>query len=95
MDVSSASWAPRKYRREAVLEDLMTMYLMLIENDGTNVKVLKEYAGVEEWLKRWRIWRMVGMHGEPTMPNDSEESALFWWIEWLLMDQGEFFSFGS
>lgn len=66
----------------------MTMYLMLIENDDRNVRVLREYANVDEWLRRWRTWKMTDMHAEPTMPADSEETALYWWVEWLLMNQG-------
>lgn len=88
-DLSSVSWSGRRYRKEMVLEDLMTMYLMLIENDGRNVRVLEGYAKVGEWLRRWRVWRMVNVHEGQSMPPDSEEVGLYWWVEWLLMDQGE------
>ncbi|KAG8862798.1 hypothetical protein FRB96_000808 [Tulasnella sp. 330] len=84
---SQVGWQPRRYKKSMVLEDLMTMYIMLIENDGRNVGVLKDYAGVEAWLDRYRSWRMIKMHSETSrMPEDSDETSLFWWVEWLLMD---------
>ncbi|KAG9033745.1 hypothetical protein FRB95_014432 [Tulasnella sp. JGI-2019a] len=88
LNASQIGWHPRRYRRPAVLEDLMTIYLMLIENDGRNVRILKDFANVEEWLDRWRNWKMVKMHSETSrMPEDSEEVSLYWWVEWLLMTQ--------
>lgn len=89
---SQVGWQPRRYKRSVVLEDLMTMYIMLVENDGRNVGVLRGYAGVEAWLERYRCWRMIKMHSETSrMPEECEETSLFWWVEWLLMDRSKQF----
>lgn len=91
----STDWSPRRYRREAVLQDLMTIYLMLMEDDGRNAAILNGYADLRTWLTRYRTLRLVNQHYETTMPEDAEETALFWWVEWLSTDYREWHAYNA
>jgi len=66
---------------------------MILENDGKNVKQLREYAGMEQWLMEY--WcdddgaslaaKALAVDG---WPLDNEQNSLAMWLFWLLLRPG-------
>ncbi|KAG9047166.1 hypothetical protein FS837_002900 [Tulasnella sp. UAMH 9824] len=83
---SGYAWTSRQYRKADLLEDLMTMYLMFIESDGENAKVLLRYANIMEYLEQFKQNRLCKMRLRPDMPEESEENALWLWLCWFTFD---------
>lgn len=67
----------------------MTMYLMFIESDGENAKVLLRYANIMEYLDQFKQNRLCKMRLRPEMPEESEEIALWLWLSWFTLDYCE------
>ncbi|KAG8929120.1 hypothetical protein FRC01_004854 [Tulasnella sp. 417] len=79
-------WTSRKHKKADLLEDLMTMYLMFIESDGGNAKLLLRYANVMGYLDQFKQNRLANMRLRPDMPEESEENALWLWLCWFTLD---------
>ncbi|OAX40984.1 hypothetical protein K503DRAFT_736551 [Rhizopogon vinicolor AM-OR11-026] len=77
-----------------ILSELLWFaYLMMLENDGKNVKHLKEYAGMEQWLVEY-WFDDDGMSlasrvlSEDGWPLDSEHNSLAMWLFWFFLRPG-------
>lgn len=74
-------------------ELLWLAYLMMLENDGKNVKQLREYAGMEQWLMEY--WfdddgasLPSKVLSEDGWPLDNEHNSLAMWLFWFLVRPG-------
>ena len=82
------AWQSRRYRRVELLEDMMTMYLMFIESDALNARLLFRYARVQDHVAKYKRYRLEPAHQNPEMPAEKEETALFLWLNWFSLDYG-------
>ncbi|THH28764.1 hypothetical protein EUX98_g5427 [Antrodiella citrinella] len=69
---------------------LWSAYLMMLENDGKNEKQLREYAGLDGWLKEF--WfaptgasRVMSALSKDSWPAKSENMSLGMWLFWLML----------
>ena len=74
---------------------LWLAYLMMLENDGKNERQLREYAGIDGWLKDF--WfdangasRVVSSVSRDEWPSNHENMCLGMWLFWLLLRPGEY-----
>ena len=74
-------------------ELLFHAYLMMLENEGKNEKQLREYAGVEGWLREYWFTEKGASRAIPFLNTDrwlpeSPEVALAMWLFWFLLRPG-------
>ena len=79
-------------------ETLWMAYLMMLENDGKNEMQLREYAGMDGWLKLY--WfnddgASLAKHAIRIgqWPSNSRQASLAMWLFWFLLVPGESFFF--
>ncbi|KAG2039047.1 hypothetical protein BDR03DRAFT_952673 [Suillus americanus] len=78
-----------------VSELLWLAYLMMLENDGKNVKQLREYAGMEQWLMEYWFDDEGASLASKTLledewPLDNEHNSLAMWLFWLFLRPDRF-----
>ncbi|KAG2130356.1 hypothetical protein DEU56DRAFT_815559 [Suillus clintonianus] len=76
-------------------ELLWLAYLMVLENDGKNVKQLREYAGMEQWLTEYWFDDEGASQATKALladewPLDNEHNALAMWLFWLFLKPDRF-----
>lgn len=77
-----------------ILSELLWLaYLMVLENDGKNVKQLREYAGIEQWLMEY--WfdddgasLASKVLSEDGWPLNNEHNPLAMWLFWFFLRPG-------
>jgi hypothetical protein len=74
-------------------ELLWFAYLMILENDGKNIKQLRDYAGMEQWLMEY--WfdddgasLASKVLSEDGWPLENEHNSLAMWLFWFLLRPG-------
>lgn len=93
---NSNSWSIRSYPREELLEDLTTIWCMLLEDDqhhdphnhnsSFNWRILNERCQIMSYLHNYKSHKVIPIHsGRPVMPPESEEISLYWWIHALIL----------
>ncbi|KAG0706198.1 hypothetical protein DFH29DRAFT_980491 [Suillus ampliporus] len=87
--------APDASKSQVLGELLWLAYLMMLENDGKNVRQLREYAGMEQWLMEY--WfdddgasLASKALSEDDWPLDNEHNSLAMWLFWLLLRPDRF-----
>ncbi|KAG1773325.1 hypothetical protein EV702DRAFT_1243719 [Suillus placidus] len=78
-----------------ISELLWLAYLMMLENDGKNVKQLREYAGMEQWLMEYWFDDEGASLASKTLsedewPLDNEHNSLAMWLFWLFLRPDRF-----
>lgn len=79
---------------EQVSRVLWMAYFMMLENDGKNERQLREYAGIDGWLKEFWFDRngasrtMLAVTRDE-WPSNHEVVSLGMWLFWLLLKPGE------
>ncbi|KAG2078451.1 hypothetical protein BDR04DRAFT_1041411 [Suillus decipiens] len=78
-----------------ISELLWLAYLMMLENDGKNVKQLREYAGMEQWLMEyWFDDEGASLASKTLLENewtlDNEQNSLAMWLFWLFLRPDNF-----
>jgi hypothetical protein len=75
-------------------------YLLMLENEGKNEKQLREYAGLDDWLREY--WfaesgasRAVSSINAGLWPLECSESSIAMWLFWFLLKPGNDPSFRS
>jgi hypothetical protein len=92
--------SPSKQPSDELLNDLWTLYVMILENADRNVRHLQEWAQAPIWLDRYwtRLLGRLGSNGSSrpsTAPPpwggdwacDNEHNALAMWLLWYLLPQ--------
>lgn len=81
-------------QEEYLREELWMVYLMMLENGGKNERQLREYAGIDRWLKDYlfdpcgaSLARMSIKHD--VWPPDNERVSLAIWLFWFLFRPGK------
>ncbi|KAH8079828.1 hypothetical protein BXZ70DRAFT_901552 [Cristinia sonorae] len=76
--------------KEELSKVLWMSYLMMLENDGKNERQLREYAGIDAWLKQF--WfdktgssRVMYAIRKDEWPANHENVSLGMWLFWLLL----------
>lgn len=64
----------------------MTLYLMFIESDGGNARLLLRYANVMQYLDQFKQNWLCNKRYRPEMPEEGEELALWLWLCWFTLD---------
>ncbi|KAG1740669.1 hypothetical protein EDB19DRAFT_1708301 [Suillus lakei] len=78
----------------SILSELLWLaYLMMLENDGKNVKQLREYAGMERWLMEYWFDDEGASLASKTLskdewPLDNEHNSLAMWLFWIFLRPG-------
>ncbi|KAG2151014.1 uncharacterized protein EDB93DRAFT_316413 [Suillus bovinus] len=79
-----------------MMSELLWMaYLMMLENDGKNVKQLREYAGMEQWLMDYWFDDQGASLASKTLvedewPLENEHNSLAMWLFWLFLRPDRF-----
>lgn len=70
-------------------------YLLMLENEGKNEKQLREYAGLDDWLREY--WfadlgasRVVSSIDAGVWSLESPERSLAMWLFWFLLRPGNY-----
>jgi hypothetical protein len=68
---------------------------MMLENDGKNLRQLREYAKIDDWLKEYWFddhgasWAKMAIRVDQ-WPSDSGQTSLAMWLFWFLLKPGLF-----
>ncbi|KAG1797086.1 uncharacterized protein HD556DRAFT_1233823 [Suillus plorans] len=87
--------APDMSNSPMISELLWLAYLMMLENDGKNVKQLREYAGMEQWLMEyWFDDKGASLASKALLEDvwllDNEHNSLAMWLFWLFLRPDRF-----
>ncbi|KAJ4490339.1 hypothetical protein J3R30DRAFT_3420961 [Lentinula aciculospora] len=84
------SRADSSQKDDNLQDSLVQIYLMVVENEGNNVRQLREYAHIDEWLREFWFdehgasgaWRSIQ---RGLWPDHSEITCLAMWLYWFLL----------
>lgn len=97
-DTFTSATPTRAYPEERFLHDLWTLYLMLLEDEGRNMRHMREWARLHEWLRKYwsKVIRSDDNDSLRTTPSwgkdwagDTEQNALAMWLFWFLLDPSQ------
>ncbi|KAM0792476.1 hypothetical protein ACM66B_005150 [Microbotryomycetes sp. NB124-2] len=85
------AFTPRGIRQtlpepDDLTQNLWTCYLMLLENDGKNLKHLTEYADLKTYMRLFHKHSLLSEALNPGWPRQTAGRALGLWIGWLGSD---------
>ncbi|GLB44532.1 hypothetical protein LshimejAT787_1701590 [Lyophyllum shimeji] len=87
---------PTDSRDSPLLHDLLFhAYFMMLENEGKNEQQLRDYAGIDLWLRDFWFHEQGAsravqtLHAEEWLP-DTETRSLAMWLFWFLMRSGDY-----
>lgn len=73
---------------------LLDAFFMMLENEGKNEKQLREYAGMDHWLREYWFHEagasraVAFLRAEKWLP-DTQERSLAMWLFWFLLRPGQ------
>ncbi|KAK4053082.1 hypothetical protein OIV83_001817 [Microbotryomycetes sp. JL201] len=82
------AFTPRGIRQtlpepDGLTQNLWTCYLMLLENDGKNLRHLTEYADLKTYMRLFHKHSLLSEALNPGWPRQTAGRALGLWIGWL------------